>query len=105
MIRPRVEVLGRSRVSIQERTQRIPKTNNGREHQEFDELRMDTVLSPGQTLIVTCAPEARGLGGFFFAEAVGAGDRSLMLLRLAQSQYDDLFQDNRAASPLVTPIE
>lgn len=77
----------------------------GREQREFDQLQIDSVVSPGQTILVTCTPHTRGLGGLFFSDAVGPGDRSLMLVRLARSQYDDLFSADRNVSPLVTPIE
>jgi len=77
----------------------------GRQQTEFDQMRIDTLLSPGQTLIVTGGPVPRGLGGFVFADSVGPSDRSMMLIRLAQSQYDDLWSEQRKLSPLTTRIE
>ena len=77
----------------------------GREETEFDEMRIDTTLSPGQTLIVAGAMDARGLGGFVFSDSVGSSERSLMLIRLAQSRYDDLWSEDRTLTQLTTPIE
>ena len=75
-----------------------------RPQQLFESLRFATVLSPGQTLLVSATPEARGVGGHFFAAEAGEqGQRSLMLVRLAQTQVDDLFDPPDTRRPL-TPI-
>jgi len=34
----------------------------------FEKLRLSTKLSPGQTLIITCTPEPKGLGALLFAQ-------------------------------------
>ena len=58
----------------------------------FDKLRVTTTMAPGQTLIVTATSEAKGLGGHFFAAlASDHPTRSAMLVRIAQTQLDDLF--------------
>jgi hypothetical protein len=76
-----------------------------RQRKTFDPLEVSTLLSPGQTLLVTATPEAKGLGGQFFALASGERDRrSIMLLRLAQTQLDDLFCPDESLSPL-TPMD
>jgi len=78
----------------------------GRATSAFDQLRLTAVLSPGQTLLVTGTEEAKGLGGFLFAEGSGeSSERLLLLLRLAQTQYDDLFAPEQAAEPLATPVD
>ena len=77
----------------------------GREKTEFDQMKIETLLSPGQTLIVAGATDAKGLGGFVFHDSIGSNQRSMMLLRLAQSQYDDLWSEERTLSPLTTRIE
>jgi hypothetical protein len=65
---------------------------NDRARQTFEELTIKTVLSPGQTLLVTCTPEPKGLGNFFFATThSGGNEQILMLTRLSQTQIDDLF--------------
>ena len=59
--------------------------------------------SPGQTLLVT-AGEAKGLGAEFFARGGGHG-RSVMLVRLAQTQMDDLFNPTPVRRPLATTTD
>jgi hypothetical protein len=72
----------------------------------FEKLRLTTVLAPGQTLLVTCTDEIRGLGGLFFAKASKPdAERLVLLVRLAQTQYDDLFDIEQTPEPLATPFE
>ncbi len=64
----------------------------GRDTHEFAELRLENLLSPGQTLLVTKTLDAKGLGCHFFAaDPAVASSGSVMLIRLAQTQQDDLF--------------
>jgi hypothetical protein len=75
-----------------------------REHQIFDNLGFETVLSPGQTLLITGTSEAKGLGRHLFVPCDSStDDRSIILLRLAQTQWDDLFSDPTTMTPL-TPV-
>ena len=73
---------------------------SNRPRQEFESLAFRTILSPGQTLLVTAA-EAKGLGAEFFARYEG-NERSVMLVRLAQTQMDDLFNPTPVRRPLAT---
>jgi hypothetical protein len=78
----------------------------GRQAREFDQLRLSAVLSPGQTLLITGTNDVRGLGGLLFVRGSGeTSERLLILLRLAQTQYDDLFAPEQAVEPLVTPLD
>nr|MBC8351664.1 hypothetical protein [Planctomycetota bacterium] len=78
----------------------------GRDVTAFDQLRLSAVLSPGQTLLVTSTAEARGLGGLLFARgSEDSSERLLLVLRLAQTQYDDLFAPEQTVEPLATPID
>ena len=71
-----------------------------RQRQAFDELRIMTMMSPGQTLMVAATPEAKGLGGQFFATvAADRRERSAMLVRVVQTQLDDLFSPESALAP------
>ena len=82
------------------------RLDTGRHRKVFDRLRIEAILVPGQTLIVTGTPEARGLGKHFFAE-VPVGDApqaKLLLIRLSQTQYDDLFAPGADSTPLVTQM-
>ncbi len=78
-----------------------------REQATFEHLRLDTVLTPGQTLVVTCTDDLKGLGGLMFSRTGSslAADRLLLLVRLSQTQYDDLFAPEQAAQPLSTPLD
>ncbi|MBP86061.1 MAG: hypothetical protein CMJ64_04985 [Planctomycetaceae bacterium] len=72
----------------------------------FEQLRLATVVSPGQTLLVTCTAEAKGLGGLFFTKGSQPdAERLVLLIRLAQTQYDDLFDSEETPEPLATPFE
>jgi hypothetical protein len=66
---------------------------SGREREVYHDLLIDLRLGPGQTLIVSCTPEMKGLGQNFFVED-GQGDaqQKLLLVRLAQVQRDELFE-------------
>lgn len=61
--------------------------------EKYDSLRTESKLSSGQMLVVTAIPDRLGsLGYHFFTER--NADRTmqkLVLIRLAQSQYDELF--------------
>ncbi len=73
----------------------------GRQREVFESLRIETLLSPGQTLVL-CGTEPRvGLGRHFFTSGDdddSAGTR-LLLIRLASTQYDDLFSAERVVAP------
>ena len=51
------------------------------------------MLSPGQILVITCLPERPGsLGYQYFTEQMPDNVvQKLLLIRLAQTRYDDLF--------------
>ncbi len=76
----------------------------GRDKLVFDRLRLDAKLTPGQVLLVSNTAEIKGPGESFFAEtANGTVERTLLLVRVAQTQLDDLFTPDHALAPLVTP--
>lgn len=78
----------------------------GQERLVFDRLRLEAVLSPGQWLLVSTTPEIKGLGEHFFAHSVGgAVNRRALLIRYAQTQFDDLFAPEQTPARLATPGE
>lgn len=78
--------------------------NVGRDRLPLDQLRIEAVLSPGQWLLLSSTRDAKGLGESFFLQSPGgAQQRTLLLVRVAQTQLDDLFVPEHGASPLVTP--
>jgi hypothetical protein len=62
-------------------------------HEKFELMRMESMLSPGQLLLITCRPERPGsLGYQFFTDAKGAkAEQKLLLVRLLLARYDNLF--------------
>ncbi len=64
----------------------------GRPSRTFDQLGVSAVLSPGTMLLITAAPDRPGsLGHHFFTESETAPQQKLLVIRLAQTQHDDLF--------------
>lgn len=59
----------------------------------FESLHLESRLSPGQFLLLSCVPDRPGtLGHQLFTEKRGERTvQKLVLIRLAHSQYDDLF--------------
>jgi hypothetical protein len=78
----------------------------GRERLVLDRLRLEPVLAPGQWLIVSTTKEIKGLGGSYFVETAGSvAERRFMLIRLSQTQFDDLFAPEQTSAALATPGE
>lgn len=78
----------------------------GRDRITFEQLRMSLTLAPGQTLVVSACQDAKGLGEHFFVESVGGTkSRSMLFVRVAHTQHDDLFAPELSGMPLATPSE
>ncbi len=78
----------------------------GREKITFEALRLSLTLAPGQMLVVSAGEQPKGLGEHFFIESVGGTPtRSLLFVRLAHTQHDNLFAPELSALPLATPGE
>jgi hypothetical protein len=84
--------------------------NNGTFHvdagadcERYAELQIRQIIEPGQTLVVGAGEESRGVGGAFFADHSKSGfARKILLIRLAQTQFDDLFAPGREPPPIAT---
>jgi hypothetical protein len=67
----------------------------GKPKHVFERLAFDTTLAADQMLVLTTLPERGGtLGHYFFTEPQSAADQvrqKLIVIRLAQARYDDLF--------------
>jgi len=64
----------------------------GRPRRVFKDLTLTATLSPGSILVLTSLPNRSGsLGHQFFTEQDGRLEQKLLLIRLAQTQHDDLF--------------
>jgi hypothetical protein len=76
----------------------------GRDKVTFEALRISLSLSPGQMIVASATSPPRGLGGQFFVEPVaGTPSRSLVFVRLAHTQQDNLFAPELSAPALATP--
>ncbi len=66
---------------------------SGRAREVFQDLLISASLHPGETLLLSCTPDHKGLGQNFFVD-VGQGDaqQKLLLIRVAQTQRDELFE-------------
>lgn len=76
------------------------------ERMSLDQLHIETTLSRGQTLLLTATPEANGVGGQFFRSGKSTRNHAkLLLIRLAQTQMNNLFVSDDIAAPIATPTE
>jgi hypothetical protein len=75
-----------------------------RDRKVFGGLRFEVTVSPGQTLLLTALRHTKGLGREFFSDLVDSRARQkVLLVRLAQTQYDDRFAPEAGEPPpLVT---
>ena len=64
-----------------------------RDNRVFGDLKIEDVLVPGQTLVITCDGPDKSLGGNAFQSEDG-DTQKLLLVRLAHGQEDDLFDQN-----------
>jgi hypothetical protein len=74
--------------------QSIFRLETGRPKRAFEELKLTAMLGPGAMLLLGSQPNRQGsLGHYFFLECNGQDDRpdqKLILVRLCQTQHDDL---------------
>lgn len=71
----------------------------GRPTRAFDELQLQAVLAAGDVLVIGKLPDSPGtLGHHFFSSGRRGEEQKLILVRLAQTQYDDLFRAPPAAA-------
>jgi hypothetical protein len=79
---------------------------SARRRKAFDNLQVEAMLAPGQTLLLTGTIPAKGLGRHFFtfdpsANSEDSPGRKLLMIRLARTHYDDLFSAERIAAPIL----
>jgi len=65
----------------------------GRERRVFDDLSLTATLSPGDMVVLSSLPLRSGSVGhsFFTATSAGQLEQKLLVIRVAQTQHDDLF--------------
>lgn len=62
----------------------------GQDRKSYPRMKIEAVLNPGQTLVVATSGASRSLGGNFFAKGVDGQPEKALLIRLAQSNYEDM---------------
>jgi hypothetical protein len=73
---------------------------------KFDEIEIAATLSPGETFILLATPEGERLGRVVCqSETAETPPARLILLRLAQTQTDDLFAPQQTLTPIATLLE
>lgn len=74
--------------------------DTGRPREVLEALRLNVTLAPGQMLIVTSRPDRPGsLGHYFFTEpSGGTTQQKLLVVRLSQTQRDELFDPDLPAT-------
>jgi hypothetical protein len=75
-------------------TQGALRIEPGRAKRAFDEMAVEAVLAPGHILILSTPPDRSGTLGhrFFTQNTDGQVEQKLLVLRLAQTQHDELFE-------------
>jgi hypothetical protein len=77
-----------------------------RERLILETLRVRSTLAPGQIFVVSSTPESKGVGRqFCVSSSQGPPERRTLLIRLAQTQIDDLFSEQVTSDPLTTPLD
>ncbi|MFP6621714.1 MAG: hypothetical protein VB877_20385 [Pirellulaceae bacterium] len=75
--------------------------NNNRETRSFSSLAMEVLMTPGESLALSCTPEVKGLGQHMFADGKHDSDTQyLVLIRLVQTQFDELFAPDQSNQPV-----
>ena len=75
-----------------------------RRRHAIDNLQIDVSLAPGEMLVLAAHPDdTASAGHYFFTEASGAGTTGkLLLIRLSQTQHDELFSTEELAAEVAT---
>jgi hypothetical protein len=80
--------------------------NVSRATKTYDDLKIDTLLSPGQSVAIGCSNTLRGLGEqFFAADSEEREPRLLLIVRLQQTQLDERFMTDETLEPITTVID
>ena len=76
----------------------------GKERKVFEDLAMQFKLSPGEYLVVSSTSENQGLGERLFQVIGDERKKKVLILRLAQTQLDDLQEESSGSGPLATTL-
>lgn len=69
------------------------KLETGPSRRDFDSLAMSAALTPGSMIVLSSVPNRSGALGhhFFTCQSSGKLEQKLLVIRLSQTQHDDLF--------------
>ncbi len=85
--------------------QSIGRLDASRPKYAFNDLTMKTTLQPGSVFVMTCLPKREGSAGHhLFTEENSCLDQKLLILRLSQTQHDDLFEPNVESDVSRSPV-
>jgi hypothetical protein len=72
--------------------QGVFRLDSARPKRTFDDLGVSATLAPGAMLVMTSLPSRPGsLGHHFFTDTKDRAEQKLLVVRLAQTQHDDLY--------------
>ena len=77
----------------------------GKDRKLFEDLTMEVTLSPGEYLLVSSTSENQGLGERLFQIVTDERKKKVLILRLAQTQLDDLQESPTSSAPVATTLE
>ena len=75
-----------------------------KERRQFEDLTMEVTLSAGEYMLVSSTRENQGLGERLFQIVGDDRKKKVLILRLAQTQLDDLHGEHTASEPLATTL-
>ena len=75
-----------------------------RRRRAFDDLNIEAALAPGEILVLAAQPDETGSAGhYFFTEQTSAGlTRKLLLVRLSQTQHNEIYGADEPAEAVAT---
>lgn len=74
---------------------------SGKKREVYSDLKTELTLSPGQSVVLSSTLDIKGLGENFFLESGrGASQLKYFLIRLSQTQRDELFDQRPSAKSL-----
>jgi hypothetical protein len=75
----------------------VGRLDVSRAKRAFNDLTTNATLAPGSMLVICCLPNHPGsLGHHFFTEKDGKAMQKLLVIRLSQTQHDNLFDPGEA---------
>ncbi len=88
-------------IPVAEKIQGVWRMPTGRPRKVFAQLAITATLAPGEMIAISAFPDREGSLGHSFCTTEDAGKRvhKLLLIRVAQTQLDDLFSDTDADAP------